>query len=59
MYPLGLCSVFSVILFAVYTVIAAVRRRVWRRRRRGQCVECGYNLAGLPEPRCPECGTSI
>jgi hypothetical protein len=22
------------------------------------CVECGYNLAGLDEPRCPECGAS-
>jgi hypothetical protein len=20
------------------------------------CEECGYNLWGLPEPRCPECG---
>ena len=21
------------------------------------CVKCGYNLHGLTEPRCPECGT--
>jgi hypothetical protein len=34
----------------------------WRNRYRpvfppGHCAKCGYNLRGLPEPRCPECGT--
>lgn len=23
------------------------------------CMECGYDLRGLPEPRCPECGTHV
>ena len=31
-----------------------VRRR--RRRKRGLCVACGYNLQGLTDARCPECG---
>ncbi len=33
--------------------------RAWRRRRRlekGVCGGCGYNLQGMLEGRCPECG---
>ena len=33
--------------------------RRWRRRRRGFCVKCGYNLKALTEARCPECGTAF
>jgi hypothetical protein len=29
--------------------------RRWRRRRRGRCVECNYDLTGIDAP-CPECG---
>ena len=35
---------------------------LWYRDRRyppGHCQQCGYNLTGLPEPRCPECGTEF
>lgn len=33
-------------------------RRVRRRRRRGWCLACGYDLSGLPSHQaCPECGT--
>lgn len=27
------------------------------RREKGECEQCGYLLYGLPEQRCPECGT--
>lgn len=40
---------------AVALIRGPIRRR--RRRKRGECIDCGYNLHGLPEPRCPECGT--
>ncbi len=29
------------------------------RRRRGLCLHCGYDLTGLTEARCPECGTGF
>ncbi len=28
-------------------------------RRRNECVQCGYSLRGLTEPRCPECGMAF
>jgi hypothetical protein len=44
--------------FGVVPAIAFVRGplRRMRRWRRGLCVSCGYDLTGLQETRCPECG---
>ncbi len=40
-------------------IVAEVFRR-WRQPdRSGLCETCGYNLRGLPQPRCPECGTGF
>lgn len=42
---------------AVVFFVPCLRRRV--RRRRGLCMECGYNLAGNITGICPECGTKF
>ncbi len=42
-----------VVAFAIPTVL------LWNRRpisKQGQCAKCGYDLTGLTEQRCPECG---
>ncbi len=46
------------ILFSIIPVWALIGIPLRARRRRdcNQCIHCGYNLTGLPEPRCPECG---
>jgi hypothetical protein len=47
-------------LFGAYpTWQLALWNRKIRRRRRGLCVYCGYDLRGLVEPRCPECGMAF
>ena len=46
-------------LLAVYPTIAFIRGplRRWRRKKRGQCLKCGYDLTGNESGVCPECGT--
>ncbi len=46
------------LVFAAYPTVVFIRcpLRRHRRRKRGLCIHCGYNLTGLPGPRCPECG---
>jgi hypothetical protein len=48
-------------LFAAYPTIAFIRGPLWRwrRRRKGLCVKCGYDLTGNVSGVCPECGTEV
>lgn len=47
--------------FSIYPLIVFVRGplRRWRRRWRGECEPCGYNLTGNITGVCPECGSQI
>lgn len=48
-------------LFAFYPALAFIRGplRRYRRRKRGLCLRCGYNLEGNVSGACPECGEAI
>ncbi len=53
---------FVIPLWIPALVIAVPTLVYWRRSRRhraGYCKKCRYNLTGLTEPRCPECGTEF
>ena len=49
------------VLLAAYPTIAFIRGplRRWRRRRRGLCLKCGYDLRGNESGVCPECGEAL
>lgn len=53
--PFWLPALLSAILPAVAAARYVRERRSNRRRARGLCVVCGYDLRGTPD-RCPECG---
>jgi hypothetical protein len=47
--------------FITYPTIAFIcgPLRRWRRRRKGLCLKCAYNLTGNVSGVCPECGKAI
>lgn len=49
------------LLSATYPTIAFIRGplRRYRRRRKGLCIKCGYNLTGNTTGICSECGNSF
>lgn len=60
-FPLWLATiVFSVYPSIVFILMPLYRtHRCHHRRRRGLCVQCGYDLTGNVSGRCPECGQAI
>ena len=52
---------FFFFTFAAYPTIALIRGplRRWRRRRKGLCIRCGYNLEGNVSGVCSECGEAV
>ena len=49
-------TAMAVVLVAIFYLCEKV---VLLDRRAFTCKRCGYDLHGLPEPRCPECGTGF
>ena len=54
-------SLMLLTVLAIYPTIALIRGpwRRHRRRKRGLCLKCGYNLAGNVSGVCPECGEAM
>ncbi len=62
LFPLRPVALGFVANSALYATVAGVVANVGlvfrlRRRQRGHCGACGYDLAGLVSGICPECGT--
>ena len=49
------------VLLAAYATIAFIRGplRRYRRRRKGMCIKCGYDLTGNVSGTFPECGREV
>ena len=60
--PTHFDSLISVPLWLPFLFVGLPTLLVWRfvpRFPRGHCRRCGYDLKGLTEARCPECGTGF
>lgn len=61
---LGL-AIFAPFMALMNAVTGSITMHVLKRRRiaadmvHNRCMSCGYSLAGLRDPQCPECGAAI
>jgi hypothetical protein len=63
---LEITAVWISLLVAIVLTLRGGRRHIQAWLRQGlndsgcpTCLACGYNLTGLTEPRCPECGSEF
>jgi hypothetical protein len=49
------------IVLAAYPAVAFIHGpfRRYRRRRKGLCIKCAYDLTGNVSGTCPECGAEV
>lgn len=59
MFVLVLGFGVGLLVAARLTATCLTRLRAGRSREVGRCRKCGYDLRGLPECRCPECGLAF
>ena len=59
--PYGLASFLGSVggLAAIGAFVIACTKKAELETQHLRCLECGYILKGLSEPRCPECGRRI
>jgi hypothetical protein len=56
--PVSILRYLALPFFVPALLLVGSRFIAWYRSTRGLCRTCAYPLIGLPEPRCPECGTT-
>jgi len=58
---LGCNLAYPIVLLEIYPLLIFLRGpiRSWRRRRRGECITCAYDLTGNTTGICSECGRPV
>ena len=56
LYALGRFVTYPAMIVSLVLAMCLFEKVILLERRAFTCRHCGYDLHGLPEPRCPECG---